>query len=83
MSVASCDFQVVEHLLEHDEIEIARFKIAGWMRGAKMNVHGNFALEIVVDEAPRMFKLNDTALAMGLSVSGIRESFERCYGVTR
>jgi len=82
MSVATCDFQVGEHLLEHDT-EIARFKIAGWMRGAKMNVKGHFAFEIVVDEAPRMFKLNDTALAMGLSVSGTRESFERCYGVTR
>jgi hypothetical protein len=82
MSVASCDFQVGEHLLEHDT-EIARFKIAGWVRGAKMNVHGQFSFEIVVDEAPKMFKLHDTALAMGLSVSGVRESFERCYGITR
>jgi hypothetical protein len=82
MSVASCDFQIGEHLLEHDT-EIARFKIAGWVPGAKMNVQGQFTFEIVVDEAPRMFKLHDTALAMGLSVSGVRESFERCYGVTR
>ncbi len=82
MSVASCDFFIGEHLLEHDT-EIARFKIAGWIPGKKMNVQAQFSFEIVVDEAPRMFKLQDTALAMLLSVINTRERFERCYGITR
>ena len=46
-------------------------------------MNAKFAFEVVVDEAPRLTLLQDAALAMGLSVSGIRESFERQYGVKR
>jgi hypothetical protein len=82
VSLESCDFQVGEHVLEHDT-EIARFKIAGWVPGKRMNVHGQFTFEIVIDEAPRLSKLEEAGRAMLLSVIGVRESFERAYGVTR
>jgi hypothetical protein len=82
MSVQSCDFQVREHVLEHDT-EIARFKIANWVPGKKMNVHGKFTFEIVVDEAPRLSKLEEIARAMLMSVIAVRESFDRAYGIVR
>ena len=82
MSVEACDFQVGEHVLEHNT-EIARFKIAGWVPGKKMNVHGQFAFEIVIDEAPRLSKLEEVGRAMLLSVICVRESFESAYGITR
>lgn len=82
MRVESCDFQVGECLIEHDT-EIARFRISNYIPGTKVYVNAKFAFEIVVDEVPRMTRLQDAALAMGWSVSGIRESFEKHYGVTR
>jgi hypothetical protein len=82
MSIESCDFDVREHVLEHDT-EIARFKIAGWVPGQKMNVHGKFTFEIVVDEVPRLSKLEEVARAMLMSVGCVRESFEKAYGITR
>jgi hypothetical protein len=82
MGIEFCDFQSGEYLLEHNR-EVARFKVRNYAPGAKIHVSAQFAFEIVVDEVPRMTRLQDAAMAMGLSVSGVRESFERHYGVTR
>ena len=51
--------------------------------GTKLRFKPKFSFEVVVDEVPRMVKLQDVALAMGLSVSGIRERFENHFGVKR
>jgi len=77
-----CDFQSGKFLLEHDR-EVARFKVRNFVSGMEIYVDAQFAFEIVVDEVPRMTKLQDVALAMGFSVSGVRENFERHYGVKR
>lgn len=81
MSIESCDFLSGEYLLE-DNTEIARFRIVNFVPGAQVQVHSNFSLEIVVNEVPRL-KLQDAALAMGLSVSAVRERFEQSYGINR
>ena len=68
-------------LIEHSS-QVAGFKITNYVPGTKINVHANLALEITVDETPRM-RIQDAAMAMGLSISAIRESFERHFGIKR
>ncbi len=80
--IESCDFQSGEFLLEHNS-EIARFKIRHYVPGTKVLMNAQFTFEIVVDEAPRMSKLQDISVAMILSISGVRELFEQHYGVKR
>jgi hypothetical protein len=82
MSVESWDFEMGKHLLEHDT-EIARFKIRNFVPGTQVNVDAQFSVEILVNEVPGMAKLQDAALTMGMSVSAVRESFERHYGIER
>lgn len=82
MSVESCHFNDGAYLVEHD-VEIARFKIRNYVSGVKVHLHPKFALEVVVDEVPKMTKLQDVALAMCLSVIVIRETFEKHFGITR
>jgi hypothetical protein len=46
-------------------------------------MHAQFAFDILVNETPGMCKLQDAALNMGCSVSAVRESFEKLYGIKR
>jgi hypothetical protein len=82
MSIESYDFEVGQHVLE-DDAEIARFRIRNFIPGTEIHVNCQFALEIVVNEAPGVCKLQDAALTMGTSVSAVREGFERHYGIKR
>ena len=82
MSVEYCHFDVGTSLVEHD-VEIARFKIRNFVPGTKIHFHPKFAFEVVVDEVPRMVKLQDVALSMCLSIICVREAFEKHFGVTR
>jgi hypothetical protein len=82
MSVEFCHFASGARLVEHD-VEIARFKINNYVPGSKIRLHPKFAFEVVVDEAPRLVKLQDVALAMCLSIVAVREAFEKHFGITR
>lgn len=82
MSVEKFDYRVGEHLLEAD-IELATFKIRNFVPNSQIQVQAQFSIEILVNEVPGMCKLQDAALTMGLSVSAVRESFERHYGIKR
>jgi hypothetical protein len=82
MSIESCDFEVGRHLLEHDT-EVARFKVKNFIPGTQMNVNAQFALEVLVNEIPGMCKIQDATFTMGVSVSAVRESFEKHYGIKR
>ena len=82
MSVEYCHFDVGTNLVEHD-VEIARFKIRNYKPGTKIHLLPKFAFEVVVDEVPRMIKLQDMALAMCFSVICAREAFENHFGITR
>lgn len=80
MGVEYCDF-IGGDILENKS-EIARFKIRNFIPGTTVHLHPAFTFEIMVDESPRV-RLNEIALAMGMSVSATREIFENHFGITR
>jgi hypothetical protein len=82
MSIESWDYEVGKHLLENDT-ETAQFRVKNFVPGTEVHADVEFALEVLVNETPGMCKLQDAALTMGLSVSVVRESFERHYGIQR
>jgi hypothetical protein len=82
MTIESVDFgDSGEHLIEDDH-ELATFKIGNFVPGTQIHMQPKFTFDIVVDETPRV-RLQEMALAMGVSVQAVRESFERHYGITR
>jgi hypothetical protein len=80
MGVEYCNF-IGGDVLENQS-EIARFKIRNFVPGTKLSFHPEFSFEIMVDESPRV-RLQEIALAMGMSVSVTRELFENHFGVKR
>lgn len=82
MSVVDFGYSAGQHLLE-DGTELATFRVENFVPDAEIHVDAQFSIEILVNEAPGMCKLQDAALTMGLSVSAVRESFERHYGIKR
>ena len=80
MGVEYCNF--TEGNILENQSEIARFKIRNFVPGTTVHLHPAFSFEIMVDESPRV-RLNEIALAMGMSVSVTREFFENHFGIKR
>jgi len=80
MGVEYCNF--TEGNILENQSEIARFKIRNFVSGTTVHLHPAFSFEIMVDESPRV-RLNEIALAMGMSVSVTREFFENHFGIKR
>ncbi len=81
MTLEYCNFTTGEHVLENDQ-ELADFKIGNWIPGTQLHVNPQFALDIMVDESPRV-RLEEMARAMLLSVQIVREIFESHFGFKR
>lgn len=80
MGVEYCNF-IGADVIE-SQSEIARFKIRNYVPGAKISFEPKFTFEIMVNETPRV-RLQEIALAMGMSVSAVRERFEAHFGIAR
>jgi hypothetical protein len=78
MTLEYCTF--TEGTVLEDRNEIAQFKIANFARNSNAVVSANFIFEILVNESPRCL-LNEISTAMMLSVQGVREIFERHFGL--
>jgi hypothetical protein len=78
MTLEYCTY--TEGTVLEDKNEIAQFKIANFARNSNAVVSANFTFQILVNEVPRCL-LTEIATAMMLSVQGIREIFERHFGL--
>jgi len=80
MTVEYCNFTQGNTL--EDQSEIAEFKIANFLPGAKNYMKCGFTFKIIVNEVPRC-ELEEISTAMMLSIQAVREVFERHYGIKR
>jgi hypothetical protein len=81
MFIEYCNFFTDRDILENKS-KIAEFKIGNYVPHTKIHMQPRFTFAITVNETPRV-ALQDIAMAMGMSVSIVRELFERHFGISR